>query len=379
MIKTMKFLKYFSLAAVALLAFSCQKEDKTFAAPAEEVGNPILNPHADVVVDETTLGNNVTFTWSEVDYGYHAQVTYSLFAVYNSNEVQLGQSFTTSYTMTKEALNNLLVDEKGLAAPVGEAVAVELYVTSSISSNSPSYVKTSEKISVKVTTIAATTAPWIRRNIQVPGSYQGWAPADAPLLWETGEDSYTYSGLVNLIDPAAADATAQVEFKFTVNGGWDVNLGGSVDSMTPGGDNLKVDPGIYWIVVKANEDFTSGSVTLKKAGAISVIGDAVGGWELANDLKLVCTDNNAQVWSGVCDNCLGGGFKFRLTGGDFESNPWEMNWGGPMEHLVPNGDNISTNLTGSVKFSINFRGDVPALAQDATNPSPYFATVEKAE
>ena len=76
---------------------------------------------------------------------------------------------------------------------------------------------------------------------------------------------------------------------------------------------------------------------------------------------------------------MGGGFKFRLTGGDFESNPWEMNWGGPMEHLVPNGDNISTNLTGSVKFSINFRGDVPALAQDATNPSPYFATVEKAE
>ena len=110
-----------------------------------------------------------------------------------------------------------------------------------------------------------------------------------------------------------------------------------------------------------------------------VIGDAVGGWELANDLKLVCTDNNAQVWSGVCDNCLGGGFKFRLTGGDFESNPWEMNWGGPMEHLVSNGDNISTNLTGSVKFSINFRGDVPALAQDATNPSPYFATVETAE
>ena len=271
----MKFLKYFSLAAVALLAFSCQEVDKTFAAPAEEIGNPILNPHADVVVEEATLGNNVTFTWSEVDYGYHAQVTYSLYAVYNSVELQLGQSFTTSYTMTKEALNNLLVDQKGLALTVGETVAIELYVTSTISTNSKAYTKTSEKISMNVTTIAATTAPWIRRNIQVPGSYQGWAPADAPLLWETGEDSYTYSGLVNLVDLAAPDA--QVEFKFTVNGGWDVNLGGATDSLTPGGANIIVEPGIYWIVVKSDKDFASGSVTLKKAGGISVIGDAVGG------------------------------------------------------------------------------------------------------
>ena len=78
------------------------------------------------------------------------------------------------------------------------------------------------------------------------------------------------------------------------------------------------------------------------------------------------------------DNCAGGGFKFRLTGGDFD-NPWAMNWGGVMEHLTAGGDNLSTDLTGKVRFSLNFRGDIPTLSQDATNPSPISAKVEKAE
>lgn len=372
----MKFLKYFSIAAAALLAFSCQEVDKTYAAPAEEVENPVLNSHADIVVDEASLANNVTFTWSEVDYGYPAQVTYSLYVVYGEKEIQLGQSFTTSYTMTKEALNNILVDEKGLALEAGVTSTITLYVTSSISNNSADYIKKSETITLNVTTIAATTAPWIRRYIHVPGNHQGWAPDAAPILWETGEDSGKYEGLVYLVN--AEDPTANVEFKFTQGPNWDVNLGGNVDAMNPGGDNIVIEAansGAYWITVEAAEDFSSGSVKLKKAGAVNVIGSAVGGWEVANDLALTCTDVNGQVWSGVCDNCAGGEFKFRLTGGDFEANPWEMNWGGDMAHLVPGGDNCTTDLSGKVRFTINFRGDIPALAEDATNPSPIFATV----
>ena len=374
----MKILKYLPIVAAALLSFSCQDVEKTYAAPAEEVLNPVLNPHADIVVEEATLSNNVTFTWSEVDYGYPAQVTYSLYAVYGGAELQLGQSFTTSYTMSKEALNNLLVDEKGLALPAGEVSEISLYVTSAISNNvnSAAYTKKSEAITLKITTVAATTAPWIRRHIYVPGNHQGWAPDAAPILWETGEDSFKFEGLVYLVN--AEDATANVEFKFTQGPNWDVNLGGSVDSMTPGGANIVIEAansGAYWITVETVEDFSTGSVKLRKVGAVNVIGSAVGGWEVANDFALTCTDVNGQVWSGVCDNCAGGEFKFRLTGGDFESNPWEMNWGGDINHMTVGGDNITTDLTGKVRFTINFRGDVPALAEDATNPSPIFATV----
>ena len=374
----MKILKYLPIVAAALLSFSCQEVEKTYAAPADEVQAPVLNAHADIVVEEATLSNNVTFTWSEVDYGYPAQVTYSLYVVYGGAEVQLGQSFTTSYTMSKEALNNMLVDEKGLALPVGEVSEVSLYVTSAISNNvnSEAYTKKSEAITLKITTVAATTAPWVRRYIHVPGNHQGWAPDSAPILWETGEDSFKFEGLVYLVN--AEDATANVEFKFTQGPNWDVNLGGSVDSMTPGGANIVIEAansGAYWITVETVEDFSTGSVKLRKVGAVNVIGDAVGGWEVANDLALTCTDVNGQVWSGVCDNCAGGEFKFRLTGGDFEANPWEMNWGGDMAHLTPGGDNCTTDLSGKVRFTINFRGDIPALSEDASNPSPIFATV----
>ena len=374
----MKILKYLPIVAAALLSFSCQDVEKTYAAPAEEVLNPVLNPHADIVVEEATLSNNVTFTWSEVDYGYPAQVTYSLYAVYGGAELQLGQSFTTSYTMSKEALNNLLVDEKGLALPAGEVSEISLYVTSAISNNvnSAAYTKKSEAITFKITTVAATTAPWIRRHIYVPGNHQGWAPDAAPILWETGEDSFKFEGLVYLVN--AENATANVEFKFTQGPNWDVNLGGSMDSMTPGGENIVIEAansGAYWITVETVEDFSTGSVKLRKAGAVNVIGSAVGGWEVANDLALTCTDVNGQVWSGVCDNCAGGEFKFRLTGGDFEANPWEMNWGGDINHMTVGGDNITTELSGKVRFTINFRGDIPTLAEDATNPSPIFATV----
>lgn len=374
----MKILKYLPIVAAALLSFSCQDVEKTYAAPAEEVLNPVLNPHADIVVEEATLSNNVTFTWSEVDYGYPAQVTYSLYAVYGGAELQLGQSFTTSYTMSKEALNNLLVDEKGLALPAGEVSEISLYVTSAISNNvnSAAYTKKSEAITLKITTVAATTAPWIRRHIYVPGNHQGWAPDAAPILWETGEDSFKFEGLVYLVN--AEDPTGNVEFKFTQGPNWEVNLGGSMDSMTPGGENIVIEAansGAYWITVETVEDFTTGSVKLRKVGAVNVIGTAVGGWEVANDLALTCTDVNGQVWSGVCDNCAGGEFKFRLTGGDFEANPWEMNWGGDINHMTVGGDNITTELSGKVRFTINFRGDIPALAEDATNPSPIFATV----
>ena len=374
----MKILKYLPIVAAALLSFSCQEVEKTYAAPADEVQAPVLNAHADIVVEETTLSNNVTFTWSEVDYGYPAQITYSLYLVYGGAEVQLGQSFTTSYTMSKEALNNLLVDEKGLALPAGEVSEISLYVTSALSNNvnSAAYTKKSETITLKVTTIAATTAPWVRRYIHVPGNHQGWAPDTAPILWETGEDSYKFEGLVYLVN--AENATANVEFKFTQGPNWDVNLGGSVDAMTPGGHNIVIEAansGAYWITVETVEDFSTGSVKLRKAGAVNVIGTAVGGWEVTNDFALTCTDVNGQVWSGVCDNCAGGEFKFRLTGGDFDSNPWEMNWGGDINHMTVGGDNITTELSGKVRFTINFRGDIPTLAEDATNPSPIFATV----
>lgn len=394
----MKFLKYMALAAAALLSASCQEDDLTVALPAADVAAPVMAAHGDVVVDEATLQNEVTFSWSAADYGYQASVTYRLYVAYGdeTNVVELGTTHSTTYTLTKELLNNTLVNTKGLAVPEGETSTIFLYVVSSISTGGdPAYNKQSEMISFQVTTIKSTSAPWIRRPLYVAGNFQGWDPATAPVLWENGENSDVYEGLVYL---GAAAGTPNFmddglcHFKFCPNPNWQGNLGGDLKAMTTEGnpDNLKAEAGLYWITVTLDAAHTTGSVDLREVSQIGVIGTAAGGWDDGQDWVMTLaglpTDTDAadyadRYYAAMCGQTweatgvsAGGEFKFRLDGA------WTSNWGGDnLDHLNFNGGNCSTLLTGKVRFTICFRGDIPALAEDTTNPSPVSATVEAVE
>ncbi len=388
----MKFLRYISCAAAALALFACQEVDKTCALPADQVAAPVMDEHSDIVIDADNLSSEVTFTWSAVDYGYYAAVSYALYCVYGeSDPYQIGESYTTSYTLSKEALNNALVNDKGLAVPANETSTVFFYVTSAISSdkNDP-YLRKSEAIALGVTTIKSTSAPWVRRPLYVPGAHQGWSPATAPVLWENGENSDVYEGPVYLVQ---ADGAQTCDFKFTDAPGWDGgNFGTNLDALENGGGsgNLNTEAGLYWIKVTLESDHSTGSVKLTPITCIGVIGTAVGGWADEDDLVMTLAGLpedytaegaadlhnaavNAQIWEAVCDDCAGGEFKFRLD------HKWDVNWGGNISHMNPGGDNIETSLTGKVRFAIDFHGDIAALAEDTTNPSPVSATVEKVE
>lgn len=395
----MKYLKYLPMFAAALLA-SCHEDDQTVARPAEEVVAPVLNQHSNVVVDSDNLKSEVTFTWSAVDYGYSASVTYALYAVYNDSEpYQLGESFSTNYTMTKETFNNALVNSKGLAVPEDKTSTVYFYVVAGISPQNKSFEVKSNVIGFDVTTVKSTSAPWIRRPLYIAGNFQGWAPdAKGPVLWETGENTDVYEGLVYL---GSAENTPNYDatdglchFKFCPNPSWQGNLGGDPSQMTTEGDpsHITTEDGMYWISVTLDAAHTTGSVILKKIDQIGVIGEAVGGWGDTDDVVLSFANlpddptaadyadryyaaMRAQTWTGVCENTLVGAFKFRLNG------KWEQSWGGStFEHLTYNDPtNLNNTLTGRVRFSICFRGDVDNLLQDTTNPAPVFATVEQAE
>lgn len=63
------------------------------------------------------------------------------------------------------------------------------------------------------------------------GDFTGWADgADVVMTWNAEEYCY---------EATNAGVTA-AGWKFRVNGGWDINLGGSLNNLTAGGDNLKV-------------------------------------------------------------------------------------------------------------------------------------------
>lgn len=61
------------------------------------------------------------------------------------------------------------------------------------------------------------------------GDFNGWA-GDATMTWNAEEYCF---------EATNAGVTA-AGWKFRVNGGWDINLGGSLNNLTAGGDNLKV-------------------------------------------------------------------------------------------------------------------------------------------
>ncbi len=61
------------------------------------------------------------------------------------------------------------------------------------------------------------------------GGFNSWA-GDAPMTWNAEEYCFEATNV-----GVTADG-----WKFRVNGGWDINLGGSLDNLTAGGDNLSV-------------------------------------------------------------------------------------------------------------------------------------------
>ena len=61
------------------------------------------------------------------------------------------------------------------------------------------------------------------------GDFNGWA-GDVPMTWNAEEYCF---------EATNAGVTA-AGWKFRVNGGWDINLGGSPNNLTAGGDNLSV-------------------------------------------------------------------------------------------------------------------------------------------
>ena len=63
------------------------------------------------------------------------------------------------------------------------------------------------------------------------GDFTGWADgADVVMTWNAEE--YCYE--------ATNEGVTAAGWKFRVNGGWDINLGGSLNNLTAGGDNLTV-------------------------------------------------------------------------------------------------------------------------------------------
>lgn len=177
--------------------------------------------------------------------------------------------------------------------------------------------------------------------LHVPGSYQGWDPANETTVVASVASDDKYEGYLNFPD-------AGTQFKFTQGTSWDVNWGdtGGDGTLDPGGDNIvAADAGYY----KVNVDLTALTYTITKTDW-GVIGSATaGGWD--NDQNMTY-DATTGLWSATLD-LVAGEIKFRANDG------WDINLGddGANGILEYGGANIAIPQAG--KYVITLKLGAP--------------------
>jgi len=172
--------------------------------------------------------------------------------------------------------------------------------------------------------------------LHVPGSYQGWDPAnDSTVLASVNSDG-TYEGYLYFAD-------ANTEFKFTPQPDWSYDWGddGADGTLDVGGANIvAADPGYY----KINVDTNAYTYTVVKT-EWGVIGDATaGGWDSDQNMEF---DPQTGLWSATLD-LVAGDLKFRAN------DDWAINLGdtGADGILEPDGDNIAIPVNGTYNITI---------------------------
>ena len=133
------------------------------------------------------------------------------------------------------------------------------------------------------------------------------------------KDANDYYGFIN----------ATGEFKIQKNqGSWATNWGGSNGTLVAGGNNIAANGFVY---VNANIGNMTYSVT--PITSMGIIGDATaGGWETETALTYNAETGSWEA-TGVVLNA--GTIKFRANNG------WDINFGGALDNLVINGENIT--------------------------------------
>lgn len=337
--------KYFflTLAAAALLfAGGCGKGEFS-PGPTLKIGNKaaITSPAdaSSIVLTEDQAANPFEVKWTAADFGFDAATTYTVEIDRAGNDfanaVVLGNSTGLALNTTVAKFNTALFTT--LSLPGETASNIEMRLMVKISPEVP--VQYSDPVTLTVTPY---TIVIVYPQLQVPGAYQGWNPADNSTVIYSLKSDGKFEGYINFPDPNNA-------FKYTDGPSWDTNWGdtGADGTLDPGGDDIKtVDAGLYRLKVNLN-DLTH-SFTLTNWG---VIGDATPtGWDSDTNMTYDAANNKLTVTMDL----VAGGLKFRAN------DDWAINLGDndANNSLEYDGANISIADPGNYTIDLILSGAV---------------------
>ncbi|MEL6655973.1 MAG: SusE domain-containing protein [Bacteroidota bacterium] len=294
--------------AVSLIAFSCE-DDRDLVTLQVGDAPAFTAPAAGLSVDITEENLNETladFSWSPADYGFAAGVSYTLEVDVAGNSfleaVNLSTTTKFNATVSNDQINTIMLT-KGL--PGGVFTNMEFRVVANAGTQVEELISETLVISVSPVAVAIDYP-----KLQVPGSYQGWDPANESTVIFSVESNGVYEGYLYVADDGAAH-------KYTDGPSWDVNWGdtGADGMLDAGGDDIFLgDAGVYRFSANIN-DLTHSSLRTDWG----VIGNATpGGWDNDTDMTY---DPATGLWSIDIDLIADNFIKFRANDG------WDVNLG----------------------------------------------------
>jgi len=305
----------------SLFLVSCERE---IDGPYLQFGaNPVIftpsNNSSFVLKEDQAKSVFSNILWSDADFGYLGQVTYEVQmdnagAGFKDPMILGSVNRSQLSTVTVERVNAMLI---GRGAVPDKVVDLEMRVIGKVNNEVNTLI--SKAVNIKVTPYKASlNFP----KLQVPGSYQGWNPADNNTVIYSLKSDEKYEGFLYF-------STANTEFKYTVGPKWDINYGdkGADGSLELNGDNLKAaDAGYYRLKVNLNDNTHSFGLT--KWGLIG--SSTATGWDSDQDMIY---NPATGVWT-ITTTLKAGELKFRAN------DAWGINFG-------DNGANLSLEYDGA--------------------------------
>jgi len=344
----MKTKYYLSIIAAGLLVMGACEElpEGPFLKSTANIVRPDITAPAggtSYTLTEATQNNVMTtFKWNAPDFGFQAAVTYTL-QVTITNDFKdandLGVTNKTELEVLNSKMNTTLLI---LGAEPDVNATLKCRVKAVINPNVPVVYSDTVSLTVKPFEVVINYP-----KLYVPGSYQGWNPANEETVITSAKSDEKYEGFLYFPD-------ANTEFKLLKVPAWEEantigdpdpsGTSGTLQIGSWGGNNIKVSGGPGYFRIKAN--LNEATYEWVKT-TWSVIGDATpGGW--SSDTPMTYSTSE-KVWTVTLNLTGGKAFKFRAN------NDWAINLGdtGGDKKLEYGGDNIPVAADGNYTITLD--------------------------
>lgn len=351
----MKKLTLILIAIIGLVfLYSCEKKLNEPVLDMDKAVAPTLvapeNASEFVLLEENADSIFASFEWTAATYNLSniESVKYIIYMdIVDSsfmNMKEIGSTTETSFSITVAEMNSKLLS-LGVEVDVERNFEFKVYA---YVNNETTYSDLYSTVFTFMATAYESSAGTEYPKLWVPGDYQGWAPADAPVIQSFNNDGI-YTGYLYFPEGGT------FEFKFTSDPDWDhTNYGLGADALIldtePTAGNLTVPgPGGYEVVVDVNN--LTWSYTAENWG---VIGEFTA-WADDIDMEWDAANNYLTLTYDVPD-AADNRFKFRAN------DAWDINLGDadpPDGTLVAGGDDILIPAPGVYTFNLILSGPVP--------------------